>query len=283
MILLDLNQVMFSSVLSQDPKKRNIYDENLIRHIVLNTLRSFNREYSQKFGRMILCADSRDYWRKTVFPYYKAGRKKVRDASTIDWDVLFPMMNKIKDELQEHGPYQFIIAENAEADDVIGTLTPIIILSEDVLIISRDGDFVQLQKYNGKFKVKQLNPITKTFITSNNPVEDLRIKIIKGDSGDGIPNILSPSDTFVTGTRQKTITSKKLNEFLTIPKDRLEEIALIGYSRNEILIDFDFIPKEIKQKIIYNFNEPFKKNKQKLLSYFIQNKLTTLIECIEEF
>lgn len=283
MILIDLNQIMYTNIMAQASSKKNIYDENLVRHIVFNAIRFFNREHSQKYGKLILCSDSRNYWRKQVFPYYKAGRKKVRDASEINWEVLFPIMSKIKEELKEHSPYRFIEVDGAEADDIIGVLVPRIVNHEDVLIISRDRDFIQLQRYNGNFKVRQLDPVSKAFLHSEDPLLDLKIKIIKGDAGDGIPNILSPSDCFITETRQKRMTEGKLESFLKSRKEDMEELHRIGFCRNEILIDLSFTPKEIKEQIINNLEEDVPGNKQKLLNYFLKNKLMALIECIEEF
>ena len=99
--------------------------------------------------------------------------------------------------------------EGAEADDIIGTLVPRHIMSENILIISSDGDFPQLQMYNGRssFTVKQYNPSQKKFIISENPLQELKEKIIRGDKGDGIPNVLSSSDCFVNFVFGNNITS----------------------------------------------------------------------------
>ena len=84
-ILVDLNQVMIASLMAQLGTHRNAeVDENMIRHMVLNSLRFNRMKFKSEFGELIICADDRSYWRKDVFPYYKASRRKARDESELD-------------------------------------------------------------------------------------------------------------------------------------------------------------------------------------------------------
>jgi len=241
-------------------------------------LKTFRKEY----GEVVLCCDNRKYWRKEFFPFYKAGRKKTREKSTLDWHAIFDMLAKFKQELKENFPYKVIDVESAEADDIIGTLVPRHAAHEKILILSSDGDFLQLQRWGEN--VKQYNPALKKFLKSENPLLELEEKIIRGDKGDGIPNVFSPSDCFVRDLRQKPITKGTLDKLL---KENVEnwsdENARIGYSRNKTLIDLKCIPVEIKEKIINTYEETKPANKQKMLNYFIQNKLTNLMDVIEEF
>jgi hypothetical protein len=195
------------------------------------------------------------------------------------------MLAKFKVELKENFPYKVIDVEGAEADDIIGTLVPRHIMHENILIISSDGDFLQLQMYNGRsqYTVKQYNPTQKKFLISENPLEELKQKIINGDKGDGIPNILSPSDTFVREIRQKVMTEAKLTKFMSQNYGEYDdENARIGFSRNQTLIDLRNIPDDIQSKIINNYEETVPV-KGKLLDYFITHKLFNLMEVIEEF
>jgi 5'-3' exonuclease len=232
----------------------------------------------------VLCSDNRKYWRKEFFPFYKAGRKKSRKNSDLDWHLIFDMLAKFKVELKENFPYKVIDVEGAEADDIIGTLVPRHIMNENILIISSDGDFLQLQMYNGrsKYSVKQYNPTQKKFLISENPLDELKQKIITGDKGDGIPNILSPSDTFVREIRQKVMTEAKLTKFMSEHYTEYDENSKIGFSRNQTLIDLRNIPGDIQSKIINTYEETVPV-KGKLLDYFIANKLFNLMEVIEEF
>ena len=286
MILVDLNQVLLAGLMAQIANQKNVkLEESLIRHMILNIIRSHLKNFRKEYGEVVLCSDNRKYWRKEFFPFYKAGRKKSRKNSDLDWHLIFDMLAKFKVELKENFPYKVIDVEGAEADDIIGTLVPRHIMHENILIISSDGDFLQLQMYNGrsKYTVKQYNPTQKKFLISENPLDELKQKIINGDKGDGIPNILSPSDTFVREIRQKVMTEAKLTKFMSQNYGEYDdENARIGFSRNQTLIDLRNIPGDIQSKIINNYEETVPV-KGKLLDYFIANKLFNLMEVIEEF
>jgi hypothetical protein len=286
MILVDLNQVLLAGLMAQIANAKNVkLEESLIRHMILNIIRSHLKNFRKDYGEVVLCSDNRKYWRKEFFPFYKAGRKKSRKNSDLDWHLIFDMLAKFKVELKENFPYKVIDVEGAEADDIIGTLVPRHIMHENILIISSDGDFLQLQMYNGRsqYNVKQYNPTQKKFLISENPLEELKQKIINGDKGDGIPNILSPSDTFVREIRQKVMTEAKLTKFMSQNYGEYDdENARIGFSRNQTLIDLRNIPDDIQSKIINNYEETVPV-KGKLLDYFITHKLFNLMEVIEEF
>jgi hypothetical protein len=280
MILIDLNQVLLAGLMAQISNRTVQLEEELIRHLILNIIRTHVKNFKEEYGEVVLCCDNRKYWRKEYFPFYKAGRKKSREKSNLDWQLIFTMLDKFKKELRESFPYKVIDVENAEADDIIGTLAPRHSVHGKVLIISSDGDFIQLQKYKN---VKQYNPIQKKFIKSINPVLELKEKIIKGDKGDGIPNILSPSDCFVRDLRQKPITKGVLEKLMTEDHSKWDENSMIGFSRNQMLIDLNMIPSDLKEKIINTYEETKPATKQKMLSYFIEHKLKNLMDVIEEF
>ena len=283
MILVDLNQVLLAGLMAQISKQKNVkLEEDLIRHMVLNIIRTHMNKFRNEYGEVILCCDNRKYWRKEFFPFYKAGRKKAREKSDLDWHMIFEMLGKFKQELKDNFPYKVIDVDGAEADDVIGTLVPMFADKEKILILSSDGDFLQLQKYGSN--VKQYNPSLKKYIKSENPLLELKEKIIRGDKGDGIPNIFSPSDCFVRDLRQKAITKGILEKYLNVNYgDWQDEAARVGFSRNQTLIDLSLIPGDIKQKIINTFEETKPATKQKMLNYFIEKKLKNLMDVIEEF
>jgi hypothetical protein len=283
MILVDLNQVLLAGLMAQLSNQKGIkLEENLVRHMVLNILRMHLKTFRNEYGEVILCCDNRKYWRKEFFPYYKAGRKATREKSALDWHLIFELLTKFKQELKENFPYKVIDVEGAEADDIIGTLAPRFAAHQKILILSSDGDFLQLQRYGEN--IKQYNPAQKKYIKSENPLNELKEKIIKGDKGDGIPNVLSASDCFVRGVRQTTISKSKLDKMLKeYFGDWEDENARIGFSRNRTLIDLTLIPDDIKVKIINTYDDTKPASKQKMLNYFIQYKLKNLMEVIEEF
>jgi len=283
MILIDLNQVLISNLMQQinsNPKMK--LDEPLIRHMVLNSLRSYAKQFKSKYGDIVVACDSKKYWRRDIFPFYKAHRKSDREKSEFDWHLIFQTLNKIRDELKENFPYKVIEVEGAEADDVIGVLTARLAAHEEILILSSDKDFVQLQKYSG---VVQYSPILKRFVKTEDPLEYIKEHIIRGDRGDGIPNFLSPDNTFVAGERQKVISTKKLQEWINSTAEEFctTDMMLRGYKRNQMLVDLDYIPETLKEQIVRAYDVPKSGSRQKMLNYFIDNRLKNLIECIDEF
>ena len=287
MILVDLNQVLLSGLMAQIASQKGVkLEEGRIRHMILNIIRTHLKNFRQEYGEVVLCSDNRKYWRKEFFPFYKANRKKTREKSDLDWHMIFDMLSKFKQELRDNFPYKVVDVEGAEADDIIGTLVPRHIMHENILIISSDGDFLQLQMYNGRseFTVKQYNPAQKKFVVSENPAAELKEKIIRGDKGDGIPNVLSVSDCFVRDIRQTPISKGKFEKLMEKEYGEWEdENARIGFSRNQTLIDLRNIPGDIREKIINTYEETKPASKGKILDYLIANKLKSLIDVIEEF
>jgi hypothetical protein len=194
------------------------------------------RQFKTKYGEIVVACDSKRYWRRDVFPFYKAHRKKDREKSEFDWHLIFETIHKIRDELKENFPYKVIDVEGAEADDVIAVLAGRMAPHEEILILSSDKDFVQLQKYPN---VTQYSPILKRFVKTDDPLGYIKEHIIRGDKGDGIPNFLSPDNTFVAGERQKVINSKKLQEWIVSEPAVFctTDQMLRGYKRNQMLVD----------------------------------------------
>ena len=282
MIIVDLNQVMISNFMAQVGNHTNItIDENLFRHMVLNSIRSYNQKFRGEYGEMIIACDAGNNWRRDVFPYYKANRKKARQKSDVDWNTVFESLNKVRDELRDYFPYRVIHIDKAEADDIIGTLCAIHGDNEPIMIVSGDKDFRQLQVYKN---VKQYDPVRKRMIADKDPKRYLKEHIMRGDMGDGVPNFLSKDDTFVVGGRQKPLREEKLNNWIEMdPSEFCDDEMLRNYKRNEILVDLSMTPQTIKDQVVTVYNEQAGKSRAKLFNYFIDNKLKNLMESINEF
>ena len=283
MILIDLNQVLISNLMQQINSNPKIaLDENLIRHMVLNSLRSYVRQFKSKYGNVVICCDSKNYWRREYFPFYKSNRKKDREKSGFDWTLIFQTLNKIREELKVNFPYKVLDVDGAEADDIIGVLSARQSPHEEILILSSDKDFIQLQKYKN---VIQYSPIMKKFVKSDSPAEYTKEHILRGDRGDGIPNFLSADNCFALGERQKVLNTKKMTEWLAMKPEEFcsNDNMLRGYKRNQQLIDLDFIPEKIRESIVEAYENTAIGSKQKMLNYFIENRLTNLIEQLDEF
>ena len=263
-------------------------NEDLVRHMVLNSLRAHNKKFRKEYGDMVIACDSKNVWRREIFPNYKAGRKANRAKSEHDWDAIFSMLATIKNEIKTFLPYKVIELETAEADDIIATLvrrSKRIIQPEhkrNVLILSGDKDFIQLHGPN----IKQYNPVLNKFVgKGEEPSLYIKEHIFKGDRSDGIPNILSDDNVFIEGRRQKPLSKKKINSWVNdvFFYTHFTEEEQKNYDRNRKLIDLSCIPQELEDKINNEFNEVKVASRDKILGYFINKKLKTLIEVIDEF
>ena len=257
-------------------------DESLLRHMAINSIRSYVSQFRSTYGEIVIAYDSRNNWRRNVFPYYKVNRKKDRDSSALDWHTIFASFDKIRAELKENFPYRIVDVDCAEADDIIAVLSKRFHSEQKILILSTDKDFLQLQKYDN---VSQYSPITKTFIKTNSPERYLKEHIIRGDAGDGVPNILSADNIFLIDERQKSVMAKKLEVWLDQPWEEFctTDTMKRGWSRNVSLIDLTSIPKEIEDNINRAYDEAVPQPRKKLMNYFIENRLRNLIEHLGEF
>jgi len=282
MIIVDLSQVMLSNLMMQIGNHTNAkIEENMVRHMVLNSLRSYKQKFSEEYGEIVIACDNTNYWRKQLFPYYKANRKKNQEKSELDWKAVFECLNKIRAELKEYFPYRVVDIESAEADDIIATLVRDAYTKEQVLILSGDKDFIQLHIYS---EVKQYDPVRKKWIQHNEPARYLAEHILKGDSGDGVPNVLSSDNCFVIGERQKPLTQKKIDAFIqTGINGNYDDVLFRNYMRNKHLIDLSMIPTAVQEKILESYNSQNNKSRDKMFNYFITNKLKNLMEHIGEF
>ena len=279
MIIVDINQIMISNLMVQINGRNAVeMNEDFVRHMILNSLRGHNKKFRKEYGQMVIACDSSNVWRKQIFPNYKAGRKANRAKSEHDWEFIFDVLAKIKQEIKDFLPYKVIAVESAEADDIIATLCKR--TNEKVLILSGDKDFIQLHND----RIKQYNPVLNKFVGKDeNPVIYIREHILKGDRSDGIPNVLSDDNVFIEGRRQTPLSRKKIEAWVNEVVPTFNEEQQKNYERNRQLIDLNYIPKEIEDNINREFNDVEVATRDKILGYFINKKLKTLIESIDEF
>tara|TARA_B100001093_G_scaffold6187_1_gene6228 strand:- start:3882 stop:4739 length:858 start_codon:yes stop_codon:yes gene_type:complete len=284
MIILDYSAIAMAAFFARGSSS----EEGMLRHFILNSIRMHNVKHRHKYGKMVIACDSSS-WRKDAYPQYKANRKKGREKSDVDWDSVFNTFHKVKEELKENFPYYVLTIDKAEADDIIGALveeTQEFGKHEPVMIISSDKDFIQLHKYNN---VEQWSPITKKYIKHENPYQYLFEHIFKGDSSDGVPNVLSDDDTFTSdGKRQSPLTQKKINLWLQNLDDLqsvMKEVEYRNYQRNKTVIDLSEMPKNVREDILdkYNNYNMSKLQSSKVLNFLVKNRMSNLIESAQEF
>lgn len=300
MIAIDYSQLVVASAFAFssdfDKGKDTTKMIDILRHTVLTTLLSYKSKYGKQFGDIVMACDGRNYWRKEVFPYYKAHRKGDRAASKTDWSSIFGIASQLRDEFREVFPYKFILIDRAEGDDIIAVLVKYLQTNElrntglvedpqEILILSSDGDFKQLHKYRN---VKQWNPILKKYVSKPDR-HFLLEKLLTGDSGDGVPNIRSADNQLVEGIRQPPITAK-IKDTAYAQREDGKDILFAdkdmqrNYQRNQLLIDFDSIPPDITAAIIteYLAQVPVR-DKGKIFNYFMANRMKLLMEKIQSF
>ena len=286
-----MNQISLASVMMQlRISETKEVDEGLIRHMILNSIRNyvmeFKSDYTDNDADIILAWDSKHYWRRDYYPQYKAGRRKGRQESDLDWNEIFGVTNKIRDEIKENLPYKSVEVYGAEADDIIAVVSnsyseagknPIFL--DKVMIVSSDKDFIQLHKEN----VKQWSPVTKQEVSGHDPDTYIKEHVLRGDSGDGVPNVLSPDHTFTDGLRQKPLGKKRIEKMINENMSDWNDEVKRNYQRNYKLINLKNIPKDIESNIVDEISKSSCGDRSKLLNYFTVNKLKTLTENIGDF
>lgn len=279
MILLDYNAIAIASVI----QNKNDLNEDLFRHLILNNIRQYRNKFKESYGEIVVCGDGRKNWRKDVFPNYKAQRVKSRQKSDVDWGEVFRIIYLVFEELSENFPYKTLLIENCEADDIIANLveyTQEFGKNEPVMIVSSDKDFVQLQKYDN---VSQYSPMKKQLIVEKNPRRQLLELILKGDQSDGVPNVLSPDNSFVDGIRQTPLRQTAI-EKLTEDLNALGETVYRNYCRNKKLIDLSEAPESVKSEILNTFEEQDRwSNRSKVFPFLVEKRCRMLIEDVEDF
>lgn len=280
MILIDLSQTIIA-VAFQNFK--GDYSKDLIRAMVFQTILSYKKKFGAKYGNVVLAVDSHGTpsWRKSKYPWYKVRRKnKLQDEKTRErWERIFECKNQIISEFKKNLTWKTVEVPGAEADDIIAVLGKTFGNYEPTLVVSTDGDFAQLQKYS---QVAQWAAAQKKFLVVDDPKTALHLKILNGDKGDDIPNILSPNNSFTDGIRQKCITENVTNEWINNQKEMMAKYKN-RYDENRELIDFDCIPDQVTNNILEAYDNAPVNGIQTLYKFFIASKMPRALEDIDLF
>jgi len=306
-ILVDLSQIISAAVYMGEAlecsKHPSDQSKNMIKHSVLNSIRSNYVMHKAQYGKMVLACDQGS-WRYDVFPQYKHSRKEKRktDTSGINWDFVSEVKDELYSDLDKYFPYPIIKVPSTEGDDILGVLARYITEQsvingeedlfgnkdpENILLVSSDKDNYQIHQHGRH--IKQYAPMYKKLVKPDGSARHALIeKIVKGDTGDGIPSIKSSDNTLVEKIRQKPISAKYLQTFLD-SKNPIEccltDEERVNYKRNETLVSYEKIPQNIQDTIISCYNEQLSKpnNKMSLMNFFIQNKMQNLLNQITDF
>lgn len=291
MIVIDLSQTLYSTILGV--KYDVPADEislSMFRHICLNAIRNIINKFKVKYGdEIVIACDGKGNWRKKEFEYYKASRQKSRNESNLNWTQIFEKFDSFKSELKNNFlHYKVIEVDSAEADDIIYCCAKYCVeKNKPLCIVSGDKDLVQLQRYKN---IIQYDAVHKKIKTVDSPVDFLYYQIFKGDAVDGIPNVLSPTNSYVIGKRCTPLRESKIKQWLDNPLFDKDPKIVLGdeiyerYKLNKLLIDLSEIPNNIIDSINEILHTPFNtRDNNLLMNYFIDNRLTTLIKNIQDF
>lgn len=289
MILLDINQLAIATIMvSLRLSKESSPDLTTTRKRVLKSVGHYKSQWKHRFGETVICTDDIKYWRREIFPYYKASRKISRASSKFDWNHIHYQIGQIISDLRDHFPIKVLRVEGAEADDIIGSLCAEYGHygpprgGEEILVVSGDKDMAQLLRYTN---VYVYHPSKSMFVTNMNPAKTLHEHILRGDRGDGIPNFLSDQDTFITpGKKQKPIFETAMADWLNkAPEEFCTEAQLANYRRNELLIDLTKIPSDIRTACVDAYRNTTPSAGSNLQGYFVKNGLASLISDVQQF
>lgn len=301
-ILLDTSQIIFQSLFAFADKltQENTSTEegkeevkNIIRHVVLSQIQYYNKTYREKYGELVICCDGTNVWRKKVFPQYKANRKKSREQHDINWSLVFEFVNELLSDLYNNFEFRVVKTNESEGDDVIATLVKYYQENEllasyifrsspqPIMIVSGDHDYCQLHKYGN---VEQINPRNHAPVFSDNPEREIMEKILRGDRGDGVPNVLSDDLVFVEGRKSKALRQTQIDKLITEGYEKCDnETIKKNWKRNACLIDFRFIPKSVEKRILEIYHTPVRGNEVKTYNYLLRNNCNQLLGSLEFF
>ena len=272
-LIVDYSNMMYRTVhvaFNEDPTDTEF---SYWKHLMINCIKGYIETF--KPDHLIFALDNKKkLWRHEIYSDYKGQRNAQRAASPVDFEKFFPIAHKFRDELKKLMPnVYFVSADGIEADD----FTAVIIKSiasrcTEILNISTDKDFYQLYKYPN---YKQWNPIKKTFCEVFDPQLYLQEKILCGDKSDNIPSVIPRMGP---GRAHKYV--NRLDELFEEHPEAVEK-----YEMNKKLISFDFIPKEIENKIldIFKSYETKEYSGRNMFSFLTENGLGKLTEDLQEF
>ncbi len=276
MIIIDYNAIAIGSIVTQKLE----VEENLIRHMILNSIRLYRKKFKKEYGEVVIVSDAGGNWRKDYYAEYKARRGTDREDNKEYWDEVFRIINMVRQELIDNFPYKVLNVWKCEADDLVYALaeyTQEFGNYEKVLIISSDKDFAQLQIWDN---IKQFCPRKKAFIEEKTPEKTLFEHICRGDGSDGVPNILSDDKVFTEGGRQTQLRQTKIDEWF---KSGVPSEHAANFQRNKTVIDLSSIPPVLKEEIINTYVNTKPTGKAKVMPFLVEKRCRLLLECIGDF
>lgn len=191
-------------------------------------------------------------WRKRfIYDNYKMARSSIIKTKKGEYNIgrIFNYIYAIiYPKLVMRFGLQIMGIPEAEADDVISIISHYashVAPDIDLVIIARDSDYIQLlQLPNVIIETLSGYPM-ESKLRGLSPLEYLLWKILNGDNSDNIPACVNrnESNIFMRNLRALEIRLKVDKQFF------------MKFKQNQILIDFRYIPKTIRDKIVNKFIE----------------------------
>jgi 5'-3' exonuclease len=221
-----------------------------------------------------LVFDTKNSWRYGIYSEYKSARKKQQSKNSLDKDGFMIALNSLISEIREYFPsIRVITGDECEGDDIIAVLTKYTFNKrhQEVVIVSGDTDLNQL---TAQSNVKQYDPKSNSFFNVLNPKKELEIKVLSGDSSDSIP----PIKRLVGPKKAMKILNHEdgLESFIAEQESQIEkDLINSNYERNKKLIDLDFIPLYIRERILSEYEKCLWReiDGKSVVKYLMVNKL----------
>lgn len=258
----------------------------LLKHVLIKSVLKNVNEFSP--DRVYICFDGGSSWRKNISESYKAQRKEARDkqdvasGGDVNWSEFYRIIDELYIDFKTNFPFYAIRINTIEADDIIAYIVKSSLPEDEKVILTRDGDYVQLLQYPN---TKIYNPVDRKWMESVNPLNDLQVKICMGDKSD---NILAIRPRMGIATAEKFVESGELDKLLieaasdVVQFGKPRDAVAAAYYRNQKLIDLSKIPSTIINKIKSQVDSAECGNPANLLKFFVTNGLRELIEDISK-
>jgi 5'-3' exonuclease len=264
------------------PKHGVMPGSDILRHMIMDSVRMNVAQFKSFNKPVVIASDGRASWRKDIFKYYKFKRPEERAklAPNVDWKVIYELITEIVDDFEKNFPFVCVRNNRAEGDDIVGALVKHYHAQnqfDGIMIISGDKDFKQLH-YDSR--IRQYSPVLKDYVKSEGAEIERKKIILSGDRLDGVPNVLSPDNSFADKIRQRKLMPKIKAELMAYasPDDIREAVIKRNYYRNMVLTDLNMTPKDIRADIIEQFET--KRNKlpptMKVFNYLVSKQLVEL-------
>jgi 5'-3' exonuclease len=206
-------------------------------------------------AKVIFCMDSprQNVWRMELTKEYKADRCDLTAKANFKPTFEKTYSKIIPKIIKENTNISKLRLDKLEADDIIAVICKYYekkYPDEKVYIVSGDKDFLQLGRDNVIFiNYKTKKPL---ILSEEQAKEELKMKILNGDCSDNIVTIFPKDRKLLSLKKRKELieNDSSLQEYFKENPDIKKK-----YDINCQMIDFNYIPKDLKKNILVEYKK----------------------------